>query len=348
MAGGVARASHPAARRRPRNTAGTTRSTRRAASCSTRPTAARSTCIRCTWCDGYPCLVHAKSDAETIAVRPVLELPECDAPRRRRGDAARDRRVRPRRSPTSSSTRGGNEEQYTRRRGRGGGRRREQRQDPPPLGDRPASERPGQRLRPGGPELHVPQQQGSRRAVEGAQRDGLPEDPGDQRLLPRRRRLRLAGRQHPDGRQVERGGDEGRGTQAHEAGAALEPFRHRRACRRLLAHHRRPPQAREPRHARRRRQRPPRLPLDQRRRGRPALPRAEADPEPRRDGATPRARQELLHGHEHPGRRRARTRPAPSGSAPTRRPPCSTSTARPTSSTTCTWSTRASSPASVP
>ena len=32
----------------------------------------RSNCIRCTWCDGYPCLVHAKSDAEVIAVRPVL------------------------------------------------------------------------------------------------------------------------------------------------------------------------------------------------------------------------------------------------------------------------------------
>src|SRR5580700_2696099 len=35
----------------------------------------RSTCIRCTWCDGYPCLVHAKSDAEVIAVRPVLDQP---------------------------------------------------------------------------------------------------------------------------------------------------------------------------------------------------------------------------------------------------------------------------------
>jgi choline dehydrogenase-like flavoprotein len=31
-----------------------------------------SKCIRCAWCDGYPCLVHAKSDAEVIAVRPVL------------------------------------------------------------------------------------------------------------------------------------------------------------------------------------------------------------------------------------------------------------------------------------
>jgi choline dehydrogenase-like flavoprotein len=36
---------------------------------------AKSKCIRCTWCDGYPCLVHAKSDAEVIAVRPVMDLP---------------------------------------------------------------------------------------------------------------------------------------------------------------------------------------------------------------------------------------------------------------------------------
>ena len=32
-----------------------------------------SQCIRCTWCDGYPCLVHAKSDADVIAVRPILD-----------------------------------------------------------------------------------------------------------------------------------------------------------------------------------------------------------------------------------------------------------------------------------
>jgi len=36
---------------------------------------ARSACIRCAWCDGYPCLVHAKSDAEVIAVRPLLDRP---------------------------------------------------------------------------------------------------------------------------------------------------------------------------------------------------------------------------------------------------------------------------------
>jgi choline dehydrogenase-like flavoprotein len=36
---------------------------------------ASSTCIRCQTCDGYPCLVHAKSDAEVICVRPALEFP---------------------------------------------------------------------------------------------------------------------------------------------------------------------------------------------------------------------------------------------------------------------------------
>jgi choline dehydrogenase-like flavoprotein len=35
----------------------------------------RSACIRSAWCDGYPCMVHAKSDAETIAVRPLLDSP---------------------------------------------------------------------------------------------------------------------------------------------------------------------------------------------------------------------------------------------------------------------------------
>jgi choline dehydrogenase-like flavoprotein len=31
-----------------------------------------SPCIRCATCDGFPCLVHAKSDAEVIAVRPAI------------------------------------------------------------------------------------------------------------------------------------------------------------------------------------------------------------------------------------------------------------------------------------
>jgi choline dehydrogenase-like flavoprotein len=34
-----------------------------------------SRCIRCDTCDGYPCLVHAKADAEVIAIRPALQHP---------------------------------------------------------------------------------------------------------------------------------------------------------------------------------------------------------------------------------------------------------------------------------
>jgi choline dehydrogenase-like flavoprotein len=32
-----------------------------------------SRCVRCRCCDGFPCLVHAKSDAEVLGVRPALE-----------------------------------------------------------------------------------------------------------------------------------------------------------------------------------------------------------------------------------------------------------------------------------
>jgi choline dehydrogenase-like flavoprotein len=34
-----------------------------------------SACIRCDTCDGFPCLVHAKADAEVVGVRPALEYP---------------------------------------------------------------------------------------------------------------------------------------------------------------------------------------------------------------------------------------------------------------------------------
>src|SRR6185437_6884487 len=32
-----------------------------------------SICVRCTACDGFPCPLHAKSDAEVAGVRPALE-----------------------------------------------------------------------------------------------------------------------------------------------------------------------------------------------------------------------------------------------------------------------------------
>jgi len=34
-----------------------------------------SRCIRCLTCDGYPCMIHAKADAETVCVQPALEHP---------------------------------------------------------------------------------------------------------------------------------------------------------------------------------------------------------------------------------------------------------------------------------
>ena len=36
---------------------------------------ARSRCIRCETCDGFPCLIHAKSDAQVICVDPALAHP---------------------------------------------------------------------------------------------------------------------------------------------------------------------------------------------------------------------------------------------------------------------------------
>jgi choline dehydrogenase-like flavoprotein len=35
----------------------------------------KSPCIRCATCDGHPCLVNAKSDAQTCAIEPALEFP---------------------------------------------------------------------------------------------------------------------------------------------------------------------------------------------------------------------------------------------------------------------------------
>src|ERR1700750_2931056 len=37
-----------------------------------------SACVRCATCDGFPCLVHAKSDAEVLGIRPALEHPNVE------------------------------------------------------------------------------------------------------------------------------------------------------------------------------------------------------------------------------------------------------------------------------
>ena len=86
----LARAAHPAAVRRPRRRPACIRSTRRAASCSTRRTCRSARACGATNCDGFPCLVHAKSDAEVIARPAGAGAPERHAADQRRGGAARD------------------------------------------------------------------------------------------------------------------------------------------------------------------------------------------------------------------------------------------------------------------
>ena len=65
-------------------------------SCSTRRTCRYSRCVRCATCDGFPCLVHAKSDAEVLGVRPALEHAERHAAdeRARRCGSTRTRPAR--------------------------------------------------------------------------------------------------------------------------------------------------------------------------------------------------------------------------------------------------------------
>ena len=98
------RAAHPAALRRPRRGRAATRSTRPAASCSTRRNMPYSACVRCATCDGFPCLVHAKSDAEVLGVRPALEHPNVTLLTNAEAVRAGDQRGRHARSPASWSS----------------------------------------------------------------------------------------------------------------------------------------------------------------------------------------------------------------------------------------------------
>ena len=70
-------------------------------------------CVRCATCDGFPCLVHAKSDAEVLGVRPALEHANVTLLTDAEAVAARDEPGRPRRSPASSSSAAGERETFT-------------------------------------------------------------------------------------------------------------------------------------------------------------------------------------------------------------------------------------------
>ena len=115
-----------------------------------------SACVRCNNCDGFPCVVHGKSDAEVFGVRPALEHPNVTLLTNARavkletnGSAERGRgRGRRARRLVRDLPRGHRRARMRR------GQHREAAAD---VGERRASQRPRQRLRPGGPQLHVPQ-----------------------------------------------------------------------------------------------------------------------------------------------------------------------------------------------
>jgi choline dehydrogenase-like flavoprotein len=134
-----------------------------------------SRCNRCADCDGFPCLMRAKSDAEVIAIRPALQFPNITLLTNARatqlrtnlaGTAVTDGRRRPRRC----------DRDLPRRDHRGLLRRRQLGPVAAGLGQRQASARSGQPVRPGRAQLHVPQQHGSARDLEGTEPDPLSED----------------------------------------------------------------------------------------------------------------------------------------------------------------------------
>ena len=117
-----------------------------------------SACVRCGSCDGFPCAVHAKSDAEVLGVRPALEHPNVTLLTNARamrletnpsGTAVTEVRRRARRRPGRALRRGHRRARL---------RRGQHRPAAAAVGQREAPERARERLRPGRPQLHVPQQ----------------------------------------------------------------------------------------------------------------------------------------------------------------------------------------------
>ena len=308
---------------------------------------AKSTCIRCTWCDGYPCLVHAKADAETIAVRPILDRPNVtllvDAEVTRLDTDPTGRTV-----TGVVVSRGGDTEVYT--------------------GDivvvsagasnsaklllRSANDQHPNGLANGSDQVGRNYMFHNCKAIVALAKE--PNDTVFQKTVGLNDfyfgapgydwpagNIQMIGKSNAEAMK----GEEPKLTKLAPHFSLAEVARHAldfwlttedlpKPDNRVtvdgdgnihLAYT-----------------------LDQRRRGRPPLPRAEEAAQPRRARPTPRARQELLHAHGHLRRRR---RP-PGRHLPLRHRPrhvaSSTPTARPTSSTTSTSSTPASSRASAP
>ena len=307
-----------------------------------------STCIRCANCDGFPCLVHAKSDAEVLGVRPALEHPNVTL--LTNAKVAR----------LETNERGHGRHRGRRRPGRRGGavrgrhrrrrlRRGQHRQAAAAVGERQAPERARQRLRPGRPQLHVPRlDRPSSRSRARRTRPPYQKTLGLNDFYFGARRLRVPARERADGRQVEGADVPRRAAAANEARARVDAGADGAPRDRLLALDRGSPAARQPRHRRRRRQLT--LTYTETNAGaeEAALRQGQVDAREARHEPGPPDPPLRLHEERHPDRRLR----APGRHLPLRHRPGDVGarrrTARRTSSTTCTSSTRASSRASAP
>ena len=94
--GRAARAAHPAAARRPGAPTGCVPFHVPLGIMLDESDPHKSRCIRCETCDGFPCLVHAKSDAQVICVDPALAHPNVTLLTNAKVTRLRDQRVGPR------------------------------------------------------------------------------------------------------------------------------------------------------------------------------------------------------------------------------------------------------------
>ena len=205
----------------------TIRSTRPAASCSTSATCRYSACVRCATCDGFPCLVHAKSDAEVLAVRPALEHPNVTL--LTGAEAVRLETNAPGTAVTGVVVeRDGDARDLHRRHRRRLLRRRQQRQAAARLGERraPATAWPTAPTRSGATTCSTTARPCSRCRKE-PNPTVFQKTLGPQRLLLRRPGRRLPARQHPDGRQVVGRDVPRREAAADQARAAVDARRGR-------------------------------------------------------------------------------------------------------------------------
>ena len=171
-----------------------------------------SVCIRCDRVDGFPCLVQAKSDAQVICVDPALQHDNVSM-------LTNAHVLRLETDPTGRTVTqvvteiDGSTVQFS--------------ADIVVVAcgavnsavlllrsaERPPSARSREQLRRRRPPLPAAQQPRADGGVEGAEPDPVPEDPGDERLVPRRRRLGLPARRDPDAGQVRhRAGPQRRAT----------------------------------------------------------------------------------------------------------------------------------------